>query len=898
MLAGGLVLGASFAYLLILFGIAAWADRRARHGRSVIGSAWVYALSMGVYCTAWTYFGSVGRAATTGLWFLPIYLGPTLAMTLAWLFLRKMIRIARTYRITSIADFIASRYGKSRLLAGLVTLIALVGVVPYVALQLKAIASGYAVLTATPQGASDWWRDGTLYLALALAGFTIAFGTRHLDSTERHEGMVAAIAAESAVKLVAFVAVGVFVSWGLFDGPQALFDRAAAAPELARVLQPPMLQFGYAQWFALMLLAALSVILLPRQFQVMVVENVDERHVRRAAWVFPLYLLAINLFVLPIAVGGLLVLPGGDPETFVLTLPLSNGAPWLALAAFIGGLSAATGMVIVEAIAVSTMVCNDLVLPFLLGRRRFADRELSGLLLAIRRVVIVLLLVLGYVYFRVAGEAYALVSIGLISFAAVAQFAPALLGGLYWKGGTRDGALAGLAAGALVWAWTLMLPSIARSGWIADDFVRDGLFGWQWTRPEQLFGLDALDNLSHSLLWSLAANIGLYVAVSLARPPAAAEASQAHRFVDIFERDSAGRVFWRGSVDPMRLRALVGRFIGAQRAEARFARFAQRLGLAGIEQLPGDPRLVEFAERELSGAIGSASARVMVASVTQEETLDLDDVMDIVEEASALRQVNEQLKSLDRLKDDFMSSVTHELRTPLTSIRALAELMRDDPDMPEPQRNQFLGVVVAETERLSRLVNQVLEMAKIEAGHAEWRSNDVDLRALLRQAVAATAELFRDKGCTVALALPDALPTLRADEDRLMQVVMNLLSNAAKFVPAPGGRVEVRLNGDPTGVVVEVEDNGPGVPPEQRDQIFEKFRQGGDASHRPPGTGLGLPISRQIVEHFGGRLTLVAGRGPGSCFRFFLPWHHEPHAAVEFVTEETSDDNPESADRR
>jgi Na+/proline symporter len=461
MLSPALVLGASLAYLLALFAAAAWADRRAAQGRSIIANAWVYALSLAVYCTAWTYFGSIGRAASGGLWFLPIYLGPTLAMVMAWAVLRKMARIARRNRITSIADFIASRYGKSRALAALVTLVALVGVVPYVALQLKAVAQGYAVLTGEAGSGTPLV---ALVVAVALAGFTIAFGTRHLDNTERHEGMVAAIAVESVIKLLAFLAVGAFVTWGLFDGVGDIFTRAMAQPELRQLLQAdPAKPFAFDQWLALLVLAGLGVLLLPRQFQVAVVENVDEQHIRRAAWVFPAYLLLINLFVLPLALGGLLLNPGGvaQAETFVLTLPLDHGAPVLALLAFVGGLSAATGMVIVEAIAVSTMVCNDLVLPLLLRAPGFAQRDLTRTLLLIRRAVIVVLMLLGWLYFRMAGEAYALVSIGLISFAAVAQFAPALLGGLYWKGGTRNGALAGLAAGALLWAWTLMLPSIA-----------------------------------------------------------------------------------------------------------------------------------------------------------------------------------------------------------------------------------------------------------------------------------------------------------------------------------------------------------------------------------------------------------------------------------------------------
>lgn len=867
MLSPALVLGASLAYLLALFAVAAWADRRAAAGRSVIGNAWVYALSLAVYCTAWTYFGSIGRAASGGPWFLPIYLGPTLAMVIAWAVLRKMARIARLNRITSIADFIASRYGKSRALAALVTLLALVGVVPYVALQLKAVAQGYAVLTGEVSG------SGTplvaLVVAAALAGFTIAFGTRHLDNTERHEGLVAAIAAESVVKLLAFLAVGAFVTWGLFNGVGDLFGRAMEQPTLRQLLQAdPARPFAFDQWLALLVLAGLSVLLLPRQFQVAVVENVDEQHIRRAAWAFPAYLLLINLFVLPLALGGLLLHPGSaaQAETFVLTLPLQHGAPVLALLAFVGGLSAATGMVIVEAIAVSTMVCNDLVLPLLLRQPRFAQRDHTRTLLFIRRAVIVVLMAMGWLYFRVAGEAYALVSIGLISFAAVAQFAPALLGGLYWKGGTRNGALAGLAAGAMLWVWTLMLPSIAKSGWMDDSFLRQGPWGQAWLKPEALLGLTGLDNLSHALFWSLLANVGLYVGVSLARPPGAAEAGQALRFVDVFERAQQDSVFWRGRAQLADLVALVGRFLGPEKART------QLLVAGGVPQGDADPRQVQQAEALLAGAIGSASARVMVASVVEEDTLEVADVVRIVEEASELRHLNEQLKSLDRLKDDFMSSVTHELRTPLTSIRALSEMMRDEPDMDAAQRGQFLSIVVAESERLSRLVNQVLDMAKIESGHAEWLSSDVDLAALVDQAVLTTQELFRERGAQVQVHKPGgAVPTLRADHDRLLQVLINLLSNAAKFVPREGGMVQVRLLQQAAQLTVEVQDNGPGVPPEQQALVFEKFRQGGDGRNRPQGTGLGLPISRKIVEHFGGRLWLRSAAGQGACFGFDLP---------------------------
>ncbi|WP_066260352.1 ATP-binding protein [Hydrogenophaga flava] len=909
MLSAPLVIGVSFAYLLLLFAVAYWGDCRAQAGRSVIGNAWVYALSMAVYCTAWTYFGSVGRAASSGVWFLPIYLGPMLAMVLAWMVVRKMIRIARTYRITSIADFIASRYGKSPLLAGLVTLITLVGIVPYIALQLKAIASGYAVLT-SPLGEAaappqQWWRDSTLYVALALAGFTMVFGARHLDSTERHEGMVAAIAFESVVKLVAFLAVGLFVAYGLYDGLGDLFEKARAQESMHRLLQFDQGQpFAYAQWTGQTLLAMLSVLFLPRQFQVMVVENVREQHLRRAVWVFPLYLLLINLFVLPIAIGGLMHFGPErmDPETFVLSLPLSEGLNGLALLAFVGGLSAATGMVIVEAIAVSTMLCNDLVMPLLLRSHRVGMRsasDLTGLLLLIRRLAILLILLLGYLYFHLAGEAYALVSIGLISFAAVAQFAPAMLGGMYWKGGTQRGALAGLVLGFGFWAYTLMLPSLAKSGWLPGGFLEHGLFGWTWIKPEAFLGLSGLDNLTHSLFWSLLANVGGYVAVSLWRAPSAAETSQALLFVDVFHRTEGARpVFWQGRAQVSELQALMVRFLGAARAAQLLQAHARDRGVGQVADIPADARLVQFVETQLAGAIGSASARVMVASVAEEEQLDLDDVMRILDEASQLRaystaleeksqslerattelrEANEKLQSLDRLKDDFMSSVTHELRTPLTSIRALSELMRDDDAMELAQRQQFLGIIVTEAERLSRLVNQVLDMAKIEAGHAEWIVDGVDLREVAEQAADSMAEMYRERGVALQRELAGHVPLVEADADRLTQVVLNLLSNALKYAPRENGQVVLRLDCDGGSVRIEVQDNGPGIPLDQQAMVFEKFRQvAGDAHYRPGGTGLGLPISRQIVEHFGGRMWLRSEPGQGACFGFSLPlaaWH-------------------------
>jgi Na+/proline symporter/nitrogen-specific signal transduction histidine kinase len=902
MLSGPVIAVASFAYLGLLFAIAHFGDKRADQGRSIIANASVYALSLAVYCTAWTYFGSVGRAASSGVGFLPVYLGPTLGMALAWLVLLKMVRISKAYRITSIADFIASRYGKSHALGGLVSVIALIGTVPYIALQLKAVSSGIDLLVPGQdamfhQTRASGWVDTTLFIALALAVFTILFGTRHLDAAERHEGMVAAIAFESIVKLCAFLAVGLYVTFGIYDGVGDIFRRAATDPDLARLYTLGQGGAGYGGWFALTVLSMLSVFFLPRQFQVAVVENVDEQHLRRAIWLFPAYLLAINIFVLPIALGGLLHFGRGgvDPDTFVLTLPVSHERMGLALMAFLGGLSAATGMVIVETIAVSTMVCNDLVMPLVLrygGKSLAGERDLTGLLLAIRRGAIVLILLLGYLYFRLAGEVYALVGIGLISFAAVAQFAPAMLGGMYWRGGTHLGAMLGLAAGFAVWAYTLLLPSFAKSGWLEAGFLTHGPGGVEWLRPEHLFGLTGLDNISHALFWSLFANCGAYIVGSVLRPPKALEASQATLFVDVSRRAAGGEVsFWRGSAQVRDLVALVARFLGRRRAEEAFQRYARQRGWAALAEMRADAAVVQFAEIQLAGAIGSASARAMVASAVQEEPLGLDEVMHILDEASQvraysrqleeksraleaataeLRAANERLKELDRLKDDFMSSVSHELRTPLTSIRAFSEMLHDDPKIELEERKRFLGIIVSETERLTRLVNQVLDMAKIESGHAEWHNAEIDLKEVVNHAADSVFQTLKERGQILHLALPEEVPGLWADHDRLVQVVLNLLSNASKFAPREAGLIELRLAVTDEGLRVDVTDNGPGIAAEEQGLIFEKFRQGGGRD-KPQGTGLGLPISRHIVEHFGGRLWVTSRPGEGATFSFVLP---------------------------
>lgn len=906
MLQSWVILLVSLGYLGLLFAIAYYGDKRADSRRSLINNPYIYTLSIAVYATSWTFYGSVGRAASSGLDFLPIYLGPTLTFVAWWFLLTKIVRITKANRITSIADFIASRYGKSTMLGGLVTVIAVVGITPYIALQLKAVSTSLTVLMQYPNVVmpsamvdAPVTPDTALMVAMAMAVFAILFGTRHIDASEHHEGMVAAIAFESIVKLVAFLAVGLFVTFTLHDGFGDLFGKAARDPELTKLFTVGA-DGSYGQWITLTLLSMAAIICLPRQFHVAAVENVDEGHLKKAAWLFPLYLLLINIFVLPIALGGLLYFSNGsvDADTFVLTLPMAEQQEGLALLAFIGGLSAATGMVIVAAIALSTMVCNDLVMPVLLRLTwlRLTERgDLTGLLLAVRRGSIILILLMAYGYYHFIGESYTLVTIGLLSFAAVAQFAPAMIGGIFWKGATAAGAFVGLCAGFVVWVYTLLLPSFALSGWLPVSFIEQGPFGIALLKPYALFGLAGFDYLSHSLFWSMLANIGAYVGLSLVRRQSALERVQATRFVDVFRLTGAPQesAFWRGSATVKDLRDLLARFVGKRRTDRAFSAYAGARGLNFGRQREADSELVNFAERLLAGVIGSASARVMVGSVAKGEVVGMEEVLAILHETSEvieyshrveqksreleiatteLRAANERLQELDRLKDDFLSTISHELRTPLTSIRSFSEILFDQPALDDDQRAEFLGIIIRESERLTRLIDQILDLARMEAGHMDWRMADIDPRAAIQEAVAASRGLFAENSTRLDIDLPDDLPVVHADHDRLMQVIVNLISNAVKFCDRPDGRVRLTAETRPAFIQITVADNGPGVPEEAREVIFERFRQARETlTQKPHGTGLGLAICRQIIDFFGGRIWVENDASGGAQFSFTIP---------------------------
>ncbi|WP_152221661.1 hybrid sensor histidine kinase/response regulator [Pseudomonas sp. SCB32] len=636
-LSSGLIATVALLYMAVLFAIAFYGDRR-RAPLSPRVRAWVYSLSLAVYCTSWTFFGAVGQAAGQ-LWsFLPIYVGPVLLMLFAPWVLQKMIMISKQENITSIADFIAARYGKSQALAVVVALICIVCVLPYIALQLKGIVLGVNLLIgAGADAGGSRAQDTALIVSLVLALFTIVFGTRSLDVTEHHRGMVLAIAFESLVKLTAFLAVGIFVTYSLYDGFDDLLDKARAAPQLADYWEETV------HWPGMLLqtgVAMTAIMCLPRQFHVLVVENIEPRDLGLARWVFPIYLVLAALFVVPIALAGQMQLPAGViPDSFVISLPLAEAHPALALLAFIGGASAATGMVIVASVALSTMVSNDMLLPWLLRRKGEAEQPFEVFrhwLLTVRRVSIALILLLAYVSYRLLGSTASLATIGQIAFAAIAQLGPAMIGALYWKQANRRGVFAGLAAGSLLWAYTLVLPVVAKGlGWPLEAFP--GL-AWLAGRP---FGL-TIEPLTLGVLLSLIGNFALFGLVSVFSRTRVSEHWQASRFIgqEISQKLSSRSML---AVQLEDLLMLAARFVGEERARQSFIRFAYRQGKGFTPSQNANDEWIAHTERLLAGVLGASSARAVVKAAIEGREMQVEDVVKIADEASEVLQFNRAL---------------------------------------------------------------------------------------------------------------------------------------------------------------------------------------------------------------------------------------------------------------
>ncbi len=731
-------------YIGCLFLIALWVERGSLRARRLANSPLVYVLALAVYCTSWTYYGSVGNAASSGMLFLTIYLGPTLMIALWWLVLRKLVRIKNIHRITTIADFISARYERSSVLAAIVTVIALVGIAPYIALQLKSVTSTFTTMLATSDVSGTLSR-GTIGLVtvVVMTAFTIIFGARRLDPTERQPGMVVALAVQGIVKLAAFLAVGIFVTYFMYDGFGDIFQRLSESSFQGLMNWAGEDIPAYFNWMTYLILSMSAIIFLPRQFHVAVVENSDEEHIRTAMWLLPLYLLLINIFVIPIAVGGLLQgYPAQEADTFVLGLPLGQGQLWLALVVFIGGFSAATGMVIVSAMTISTMIVNHLLLPLIewLGGGKFLQRNL----LRLRWIVIAFVLGISYLIELLIGDSYTLVSMGLISFAAALQFAPSLLGGLFWRRGNKAGSILGLSAGFLTWAYTLLFPSLIKSGWLSMSILERGPLGMQFLRPEQLFGLVGLPSLPHAVFWTMAFNIGLYVLGSLYFKQSEMEQELAEAFVGVLVGAPAMRSFAYGEADIdltgkcKILEGLLHRYFSDAETANIIAASLDAVGIEGRNQV-SVAKLTEFyreVEKALTGAIGSAAAhRTMSRDVllTPEEKTELSEMysrilIDLQVSPEELRrridyyQEREELLSVEATElEEMVAQRTRGLKAAAevgrvaTSILDVEELIRQSVELIRERFDlYYVGLFLVDEEQKWA----VLEAGTGEAGRA------------------------------------------------------------------------------------------------------------------------------------------------------------------------------------
>jgi Na+/proline symporter/signal transduction histidine kinase len=884
-----------FLYVAFLFAVAFVVEGRAARGRlGWLRSPLVYTLSLSIYCTAWTFYGAVGYAARSGLEFLTIYFGPTLVFVGWWWLLRKLVRIGRQHHVTSIADLISSRYGKSNILGVIVTVLAVVAATPYIALQLQSVVLSFGVFaSAAPDGSSPLEAGQiAVWVAVGLALFTILFGTRNLDAREQHHGIVTAIAVEAVVKLVALLAVGSFVVWGIAGGVADVIARIDAANLSAWQVQP-------GRWTGLIFLSAAAVITLPRMFQVLVVENEDEGHLARASWAFPLYLMLMSLFIVPIAVVGLERMPeGANPDMFVLTLPLAEGQAALAMLAFLGGFSSATSMVIVESIALATMISNHVMIPLWLRLRPGAAEEgdLRSVVLRARRLAIMAVLALGYGYYQLSGGSAALASIGLIAFLGVAQVLPAMLGGIFWRGATRTGAILGLLTGLTLWAYTSFLPSFGPGAALPEAVFTQGLFGLAWLRPYALFGTQAMDPIIHALFWSMSLNVLAFCLGSLFTFPGPVERLQGAAFVNVFEGAVGPQRWAQGRAEPEALLVMAQRILGEETALTLFQSAARAQGKEGFLPDP-TPTFLDQLEARLSGSVGAATAHAMISQLVGRATVSVEDLMAVASEsaqileysaqleareaeltrtAGALREANEKLTQISLQKDAFLSQISHELRTPMTSIRAFSEILTEG-DLPPESVARYGKIIHDEAKRLTRLLDDLLDLSVLENGAVQLNLGLASLQGMIDTALIAARQTRPDREFLVVRDLPSEAIYLKTDADRLTQVFINLISNSRKYCDAARPELRIVVRQRSGRVMVDFIDNGKGIPKESQALIFEKFSRLTDAN-RAGGAGLGLAICREIMTNLGGSVTYVPGQR-GAAFRVTVPLRLERMAA-------------------
>lgn len=855
-------------YLALLFFIAFWAEKRKSNFWA--NNPYVYSLSLAVYCTAWTYYGSIGVAANQGLEYLAIYIGPIIIIP-AWIVINsKIIRISRVNKISSIADFISLRYGNSRSFGAIISVVCILAIIPYIGLQIKAISDTFHLVTKS-ENPNNIFTDTATYVVLLIAIFSSYYGTRYVDASEKRLGIISAVAVESFLKLIFFVILGIFVTYGIFNGFDDIYEKAKNLPEFTQRNSFNGLE-GSFNWMLTSMLSMTAIFLLPRQFHTTIIENRKENHLKTAIWVFPLYLLIFNFFVFPIAWGGKILFLGQNvnPELFPILIPQKFGSILISVIVFLGGLSASISMIIISSVTLSIMLSNNVIIPygwidtFKTKNDTFNNKNIVN----IRKVSIFLLIITAFVFYKYLILESSLFSVGLVSFVLIAQLAPSFFGAIFWRRGTYTGAVIGLILGILICYINLIIPQYLKA-------INPELAINQY-RILQFFKIPYLETIPQVFFWSLLANATVFTIISVSSKGNYRERNYAEIYVDInrYIQNHEGAYIWKGKANVSDIRKILVKFLGDKKTKQALKIFNLKYNIDD-ENDTADSRFIKFSENLLSGRIGTASAKILIEGVTKEDKISLPEVLKILEESKEnitlnrklteqsrqlrrlsddLRSANSSLIEKDKQKDDFLDSVTHELRTPITAIRAAGEILLDDDDIPVEIKKDFLENIISESDRLNEIINDILYLDKLESGTIKLNINKNNIIDTYHKALKPIYHLIQQKNIhhSEINLLNDN--EFYYDEARIIQVFQNILGNAYKFTEE-SGMIQVKFQEKDNLLKIGIFNTGKKIPDEDIDLIFDKFYQSKHQNIRKPvGTGLGLAICKKIIDAHQGKI--------------------------------------------
>lgn len=859
-------------YLALLFLVAHRAEKK--KSKIWVNNPYIYALSLAVYCTAWTYYGSIGVAVNDGLDYLPIYVGPMIIIP-AWIYInRKIIRIARINKVSSIADFISLRYGNSRSFGAIITLVCIFGIIPYIGLQIKAISETFHLVTNTPIS-KNIFTDNATYVVVLLALFSSYYGTRYVDASEKRLGIISAVALESFLKLIFLIVLGVFVTFFAFDGLSDIYEKASKFPDFKAKNTFSGLE-GNFNWMILCLISASAIFLLPRQFHTAIVENRQEKHLKTAIWFFPLYLLIFNIFIFPIAWGGRIIFDGQNvnPEFYSILIPQHFGNQIITVLVFLGGLSSSISMVIISSITLSIMLSNNLIIPYGWLDKLKSDNDVKNTrnITNIRKISIFILIVTSFAFYKYFILRNSLYSVGLISFVVISQLGPSFFGAIFWRRGSYKGAVFGLIGGLIICYFGLIIPQYYFS--FNQEFKGFLIEMYNWF---SFFNIPYLGSISEIYFWSILVNLSLFVIISVSQKGDYRERNFAEIYIDVdkYIQNHENAFIWRGKAYVSDIRNILVKFLGEKKTEQALRIFNLKYNIDTRTET-ADARFIKFSENLLSGRIGTASAKILIEGVTYEDKISLKEVLEILEESKEnislnkklteqsreLRQLSDELRSAnenlifkDKQKDDFLDTVAHELRTPLTAIRSAGEILADDDDIPLDIKKEFFNNIITESDRLNEIINDILYLDKLEHGEIALNISKNDIIETYQKALNPISHLLYQKNIHLSEVNLLTETQFEYDEARLIQVFQNILGNALKFTDEQG-TIQAKFQEKDNQLIIRILNTGKQIPEDDLNLIFDKFYQSRNQNVRKPlGSGLGLAICRKIMEAHQGNIS-------------------------------------------